>query len=139
MLEKLNKGQEMKDKDLSSLSRRERQIMDIIYQNGEATASEVQKLLQDPPSYSSVRALLAVLEKKGHISHKEQGPRYVYYPLIEPDKVKKSALKHLMKTFFDNSTENVIAALMDISSQEMTEEELNKLTGLIENAKKEGK
>jgi BlaI family penicillinase repressor len=86
----------MKNKLITHLSRRERQIMDIIYQQGESTVAEVKELLPDPPSYSSVRALLSVLEKKGHLKHKEQDRRYIYYPTIALDRVKTSALKHLM-------------------------------------------
>ena len=129
----------MKKKAITNLSRRERQIMDIIYRNGEATAAEVKNLLPDPPSYSSVRALLRVLEDKGHLKHRAEGPRYIYSPTLDLDKVKVSALKHLMKTFFDGSTERVFATLMDISGTELTDEELNKMMELIKEAQKEGK
>ena len=129
----------MKKNSFSGLSRRERQIMDIIYKNGKATASEIRKSIVDPPSYSAVRALLKILEKKGHLKHREKGPRYIYYPTLPPDKAKSSALKHLMKTFFDDSMENVVAALLDISSSEMTDKDYERISRLIEKAKKEGK
>lgn len=121
------------------MSRRERQIMDIIYQKGEATAAEVRKLLPNPPSYSSVRALLRVLENKGFLKHKERGPRYIYSPIITLDKAKISALRHLMQTFFDDSAERVFAALLNVKGVKLTDEELEKMAHLIEQAKKEGK
>ncbi len=120
-----------------TLSRRERQIMDIIYKRGEATAAEVLEALPDPPSYSSVRALLRVLEDKGHLKHREQGPRYVYSPTLAREKAKASALKHVMQTFFDNSTENVVAALMDMSGSKLTDEEIERMTKLIEESRKQ--
>ena len=129
----------MKNKLITHLSRRERQIMDIIYQKAEATVAEVRKLLPDPPSYSSVRALLSVLEKKGYLKHKEQGRRYIYYPTVALDRVKRSALKHLMETFFDDSAERVMAALLNIRGVKLSEKELEKMARLIEEAKKEGK
>lgn len=129
----------MKKKTLTSMSRRERQIMGIIYRKGEATAAEVRNLLPDPPSYSSVRALLRVLEDKRYLKHKEQGPRYVYTPTINLDKAKVSELKHLMQTFFSDSTERVFSTLMDISGTDLTDEELNRMAKLIEEARKEGK
>jgi len=129
----------MKDKSMVNLTRRERQIMDIIYQKGKATAAEVKSLLPEPPSYSTVRTILRVLEQKGHLKHKEEKLRYVYKPTISQEKVKHSALKHVMKTFFDDSTESVIAALLDLPSTQLTDEELDKLTRLIEQARKEDK
>jgi predicted transcriptional regulator len=129
----------MKKHLLTDLSRRERQIMDIVYKGGKATAAEVRKLLPDPPSYSAVRALLVILEKKGLLMHKEMGPRYVYYPVQPQEKVRHGALKHLMQTFFNDSTEQVMTALLDISGSKLTEEELERLAELIEQAKKEGK
>ena len=123
---------------MSDLSRRERQIMDIIYKTGEATAADVQKAMPDAPSYSTVRALLRVLEEKGVLKHREQGPRYVFLPVIARDKAKASALKHLMQTFFDNSTESVVAALMDMRGSDITDEEYERLSRMIEQARKEG-
>ena len=129
----------MKKKSLFNLSRRERQIMDIIYQKGEAAASEIEKLLPDPPSNSSVRTKLRVLEKKGYLKHKERGLRYVYYPTLSREKVKYSALKHLKQTFFKGSNERIVAALMELSGSDMTDKERNTLMHLIKQARKEGK
>jgi BlaI family penicillinase repressor len=129
----------MKNRLITHLSRRERQIMDIIYQKSEATVAEVRESLPNPPSYSSVRALLAVLENKGYLKHKEERRRYIYCPTIALEKVKRSALKHLLETFFEDSTEGVIAALLDIQGVELSEEELERISRLIEEAKKEGK
>lgn len=129
----------MKNKLITHLSRRERQIMDIIYQKGEATVAEVRMLLPDPPSYSSVRALMSVLKKKGYLKHKEQGRRYIYYPTVALDRVKSSALKHLMETFFDDSAERVMAALLNIRGLDLSKRELERMARLIEEAKKEGK
>ncbi len=129
----------MKKNSMPELSRRERQIMNIIYQKEKATAAEIRKLLPDPPSYSTVRALLVVLEKKGHLKHSEQGLRYVYSPTLSGERVKHSELKNLMQTFFDNSTEHVIAALMDLSGSDLSDEEFERLARLIEQARKEGK
>ena len=129
----------MKKKYLFNLSRRERQIMDIIYQKGEAAASEIEKLLPDPPSNSSVRTKLRVLEKKGYLKHKEKNLRYVYYPTISRAKVKHSALHHLIQTFFDGSPERVIAAILDNSETNLTSEELDRVARLIKQAQKEGK
>ncbi len=126
-------------KPQKSLSRRERQIMDIIYEMKEATAVQVLKRLPAPPSYSAVRALLRVLENKGHLSHRQEGPRYIYSPLLPKDKASRSALRHLLKTFFDNSTEEVVAALLDISDEDLSEEDYRRLAGLIQKARKEGR
>jgi predicted transcriptional regulator len=129
----------MSKKAITDLSRRERQIMDVIFKKGAATAAEVREAMPDPPSYSSVRALLRILEDKGLLKHKQQGPRYLYQPTIRRDKAKASALKHLMHTFFDNSIEEVVAALMDMSGSDMSEEEYEQLSRMIERAKKESK
>lgn len=122
----------------TNLSRRERQIMDILYRMGQATAAEVQKNLPDPPSYSAVRAMLRVLEEKGHLKHTQQGPRYVFSPTIPRDKATKSALKHLLNTFFDGSMEQAVAALLSMSQKNLSEEELDRLSRLIDQARKEG-
>ena len=121
-----------------SLSRRERQIMDILYRNGRATAAEIHQALPDPPSYSAVRAKLRVLEEKGHIRHEEQALRYVYMPLVHRDRAKQSALKHLLETFFDNSAEQAITALLDLPKADLTREKLDRLSNLIEKVKQEG-
>jgi predicted transcriptional regulator len=127
----------MSKKVITDLSRRERQIMDVIFKKGAATVADVRDAMPDPPSYSSVRTLLRILEDKGLLKHKQQGPRYLYQPTIRRDRAKTSALKHLMHTFFDNSIEEVVAALMDMSAPDMSEEEYEQLSRMIERAKKE--
>ena len=122
---------------LTELSRRERQIMDFLYQHGRASAADVQRGMPDPPSYSAVRAMLRVLEEKGHVRHDQDGPRYVYLPRLARDRAKRSALRHLVKTFFDGSAEQALAALLDEGSAELSEEELDRLARLIERARKE--
>jgi predicted transcriptional regulator len=123
----------------SQLSRRERQIMDIIYRQGQATAADVMDQLSSPPSYSAVRAMLRILEDKGHLFHEEQGPRYVYLPTLPREKARSSALKQLVQTFFEGSTEQAVAALLGMSKDSLSEEELDRLAGLIEQARKEGR
>lgn len=125
--------------DTAKLSRRERQIMDILYASGHATAAEIQHSLPDPPSYSATRALLRVLEDKGHVRHEEQGPRYVFRPALGRDKAKKSALKHLLRTFFEGSPEQAVATLLDISAAQLKDEDFDRLSALIDKARKEGK
>jgi len=121
------------------LSRRERQIMDILYRAGKASASDVLNAMPDPPSYSAVRAMLRVLEEKGHVNHKEEGLKYVYAPVVARDKAKRSAVKHVMETFFNGSAEQIVAALLDVSSTKLTRDELDRMAEMIENAKQEGK
>ena len=121
------------------LSRRERQVLDLVYRRGRATANEVLGDLKDPPSYSSVRSVLRLLEKKGFLHHEEDGPRHVYIPVIRPDRARKSALKHLLRTFFDDSPELVINALLDVSKSKMSGDELSRIQKLITAAKKEGR
>jgi len=130
----------MSDNDELSqqLSRRERQIMDFLYQHGRATAAEVQANLPDPPSYSAVRAMLRVLEEKGHTRHEQDGPRYVYRPSVARDRAKVSALRHLVRTFFDGSREQVVAALLDDDTSQMSDDELDRLSRLIDRARQEG-
>jgi predicted transcriptional regulator len=122
-----------------SLSRRERQIMDIVYEVREATAQQILERLPSPPSYSAVRALLRVLEQKGHLVHRQDGPRYVYAPRLAKDKASKSALAHLKQTFFDGSTTDVVAALLDLSEADLSEDDYRKLTELIDKARREGR
>ena len=123
----------------SQLSRRERQIMDVIYRLGRATAAEVHDALPDRPSYSTIRALLRVLETKGHLRHAADGPRYVYSPTVPRERARESALRQVVTTFFDGSTEAAVAALLDISAARLSDTELNRLAGLIAQAKKEGR
>ena len=120
------------------LSRRERQILDILYQHGRATAAEVQVALPEPPSYSAVRALLRILEDKGHVRHEQDGPRYVYLPTVARDNAKRSALRHILQTFFDGSAEQAISALLDESSVKLSPAELDRLARLIDGARKSG-
>ena len=121
------------------LSRRERQIMDVIYSSGSATVQEVVSKIPDPPSYSAVRAMLRVLEEKGHVKHREDGPRYVYLPIVPRDEARQSALRQLVRTFFDGSAEQAAAALLGMTGPELTEQELDRLSEAIEMARKEGR
>src|SRR5579864_5381421 len=102
-----------------TLSRRERQIMDILYSRGRASAAEIHQSLPDPPSYSAVRAKLRVLEEKGHVRHEEESLRYVYLPTVPRDRAKRSAMKHLVETFFEGSAERAVAALLDLSASKL--------------------
>ena len=121
------------------LSRRERQIMDFLFRTGRATAAEVMDGLSDAPSYSAVRALLRILEQKGHIRHEEEGRAYVYMPLVRRDAARQTALTHLLKTFFDNSAEQAVAALLAIKGEKMSDAELERMSKMIEQAKTEGR
>jgi predicted transcriptional regulator len=120
------------------LSRRERQIVDILYTRGRATAAEVQAALPDPPSYSAVRAMLRILEDKGHVRHEQDGPRYVYLPTVARDNAKRSALRHMLQTFFDGSAEQAISALLDDSSTRLSDRELDRLARMIDQARRPG-
>src|SRR3954449_7993673 len=119
-------------------SRRERQIMDILYRRGRATANEVMADLPGDPSYSTVRTQLRVLEDKGHVRHEEEGLRYVYAPAVPRHAARKSALKHLVDTFFDGSAEQVVAAVLGGEASQLSDEDLDRISGLIEKARKEG-
>jgi predicted transcriptional regulator len=121
------------------LSRREREIMDLLYAGGELTAAEVRARMAAPPSYSAVRALLRILEDKGHVRHEERGPRYVYAPVGSRAKARRSAMKALVHTFFDGSPELAVAALIDESRAQLGRAELDRLADLIEAARKEGR
>jgi predicted transcriptional regulator len=120
------------------LSRRERQIMDILYRRGRATASEVMEELPGNSSYSTVRTQLRVLETKGHVRHDEEGLRYVYAPAVPRRAARKSAVRHLVETFFDGSAEQAVAALLGGEASRLSEDELERIAGLIEKARKEG-
>lgn len=120
------------------LSRRERQIMDVIYRRGRATAADVLEDLPDPPSYSAVRALLRLLEEKGHVRHDQDGPRYIYVPIVNRDRARKSALKHVVRTFFDGSATDAVAALLD-GEAKLDNAELDRLSAMIEQARAEGR
>jgi BlaI family transcriptional regulator, penicillinase repressor len=129
----------MRDAEERGLSRRERQIMDVLFRQGRATVAEVLAGMPDPPSYSAVRALLRVLEDKGHVLHEEDGRAYVYRPTVARETARRSALKHLLHTFFDDSAEQAVAALLDLSGPKLSSDELGRLAGQIERAKVEGR
>jgi predicted transcriptional regulator len=112
--------------------------MDILYRRGRLTAAEVREGLPNRPSYSAVRAMLRVLEEKGHVKHQEHDLRYVYLPTVPRERARRSALRHLIETFFDGSREQAVAGLLDSSSARLTHEELERLSQLIDKAKKEG-
>ena len=120
----------------AALSRRERQIMDVLFRRGRATAAEVMAELPGEPSSSTVRTQLRILEEKGHVRHQEEGLRYVYFPVVTRQAARKSALRHLVDTFFDGSAEKTMAALLGGESSRLTDEELDRIAQLIEKAKK---
>lgn len=124
----------MEDDRAVKLSRRERQIMDIVYQRGRVSVADVLKDLPDPPSYSTVRALLRILEEKGYLTHKKDGKRYIYHPTQPRHLAGRSALKQIFQTFFDRSIEKTVIAL--VSEVDLSDEELDRLSRLIEQAKK---
>jgi predicted transcriptional regulator len=113
--------------------------MDIVYGRGRVTAAEVLAELPEPPSYSAVRAMLRVLEEKGHLKHEQDGPRYVFLPTVPRDQARESALTHLVRTFFGGSTEGAVAALLDLKASELDPDELERLAGLIDRARREGR
>ena len=113
--------------------------MDVIYQEGSATAAEVMERLPDPPSYSAVRAMLRVLEEKGHLQHEQDGPRYVYKPTVTRERARRTALRHLVRTFFNGSTGEAVAALLDMSDAKLSEAEVDRLARRIDQAKTEGR
>lgn len=114
------------------LSRRERQILDELYRLGEASAHDIRRILPDPPSYSAVRALLAVMLEKGLISHRKESRRYLYRPAVSEKKAKRSALRRLLGTFFDDSPEKLVAALLDPADQKLSDEEIERIRRLID-------
>src|SRR6266581_3105618 len=122
----------------ASLTRRERQIMDILYRRGRATAGEVLEELSGDPSYSTVRTQLRVLEAKGHVRHEEQGLRYVYVPAVPRHAARKTALRHLVDTFFDGSAEKTVAALLGGEGARLSDEQLDRISGLLDKARKDG-
>lgn len=125
--------------DKPGLSRRERQIMDGLYAMGEATVGEVMDRMPDPPSYSAVRATLRVLEEKGHVKHKQDGPRYLYLPTVSRDKAQSNALKHVVGTFFGGSVEQAVMALLSMPETKMSEDQLEKLAEQVRRAEEEGR
>src|SRR6266852_5508634 len=129
----------MAKREASQLSRRERQIMDVLYRMSRAGVTEVQQSLPDPPSYSAVRALLRILEEKDHIRHEEKDGRYIYVPKVSRDTAKRSALRQMVDTFFAGSPAEAVAALLDQSAAKLTDKDLDRLQELVERARKEGK
>jgi predicted transcriptional regulator len=121
------------------LSRRERQIMDVLYRLEKATAADIHAALPDPPTYSAVRAMLRVLEEKGHIRHQTQEMRYVFMPVVGREKARKHAVRHLLDTFFEGSPEQAVAALLDVSGQDLSQADFDRLADLIDKARKEGR
>jgi predicted transcriptional regulator len=120
------------------LSRRERQILDVLYKAERATAADVQAAMPNAPSYSAVRTLLRILEDKGHVRHQQDGTRYVYTPTVERERAKRSAMRHMLNTFFEGSTTQAIAALLDEDASQLSAEDVERLTAMIERARKEG-
>lgn len=129
----------MAGKSLSHLSRRERQIMDVIYRRARATVQQVLEEISDPPSYSAVRAMLRILEEKGHLRHLEDGPRYVYLPMRSKRRAARSAIQGVVETFFDGSPAKAVAALLDASETDLSQEEIIQIEALIEKSRKEGR
>lgn len=127
------------DDELAGLSRRERQIMDFLFERGKASVGEVMDGIPDPPGYSAVRATLRTLEQKGRVSHEEDGRAYIYRPTLRRDAARKSALTHVLRTFFDNSAEQAVAALLELKGPRLSEAELERVSRMVENAKKEGR
>lgn len=125
----------MKDRVPFDLSRRERQIMDAVYRKGQASAAEIAERLPDPPTYSTVRALLRILEEKGHLKHKKDGTRYIYLPTQSRRAASRSALRRVVRTFFADSIEKTAAALLDVSDTRLSQSELDRLAKLIDHAK----
>ena len=123
----------------SALSRRERQVMDILYRRGEATVAEVMTDLPDPPTYSAVRSILRILMEKGLISHREDGPRYVYLPALNTERARDDALKHVIRTFFDGSAEQAVAAVLRMSDAKLSDAEIEDMRERIKKARISGR
>ncbi|HEY7288236.1 MAG TPA: BlaI/MecI/CopY family transcriptional regulator [Vicinamibacterales bacterium] len=128
----------MRKETVHVLSRRERQIMDILYRRGRATAAEVMGDLTGEPNYSTVRTQLRILEDKGHVRHEEEGLRYVYTPAVPRHAARRSALRHLVETFFDGSAEKTVVALLGSEGARMSDEELDRIAAMIDKARKDG-
>jgi BlaI family transcriptional regulator, penicillinase repressor len=129
----------MVKKTAAHLSRRERQIMDIVYRAGQVTVAQVQEQMADAPGYSAVRAMMRVLEEKGHLRHQQEGLAYVYLPTVSPDTARRSAVSHLMRTFFQGSAERAVAAVLEASQTRLSPEELERIAAMVEAARKEGR
>ena len=122
-----------------NLSRRERQIMEIIYRKGDASVADVLRAMSDPPSYSAVRAIMNILEEKGQLKHREAGRKYIYSPRLTPEKARQSALQNILHTFFEGSVEQAVASLLDVHGDKLSDKDLKRLSILIERARKEGR
>jgi len=129
----------MREDKSHQLSRRERQIMDVIYLREQATAAEVRERLADAPSYSAVRALLRILEDKGHLRHTRESNRYVFSPTVPRERARETALRHVLRTFFEGSPANAMAAMLELEDLGLSNEEYDSLALKIEQAKREGK
>lgn len=123
----------------AKLTRRERQIMDVLYRDGEGTVADVMAQMPDPPSYSAVRATMNVLEEKGHVRHKQDGPRYVYLPAVPRDRARRAALNHLLQTFFDGSAESAVVALLQMSDTSLSAADFERLAADVRKARQEGR
>jgi predicted transcriptional regulator len=126
-------------KPMRTLSRREREIMDVLFSAGSASAGEVHRRIPSPPSYSAVRATLRVLEQKGLLTHEHDGKRYIYRPTLNRNKAQRNAVEHLLNTFFDGSAAGAVMALLETPGTDLTKEDLDRMTALIERARKEGR
>jgi predicted transcriptional regulator len=129
----------MESSSTHDLGRRERQIMDVVYRLGRASVAEVLEQLSEPPSYSAVRAMLRILEGKGHLRHEQDGPRYVYVPTVPRSRARRSLLRHVVQTFFNGSTEQAMAALLETADTRLSDAELDRISGLIQQARKQGR
>jgi BlaI family transcriptional regulator, penicillinase repressor len=135
----LGEGRKMREDRQDQMSRRERQIMDIIHRRGQATAQEVMEELPDAPGYSAVRALLRLMEEKGYLRHQKDGQRYLYRATQAREKARNSALRNLLRTFFEDSAGEAVAALLDLSASKLSKEDLDRLSQMIEKAREDGR
>jgi predicted transcriptional regulator len=129
----------VKPQSHTRLGSRERQIMEVVYRLGRATVADVLAQIEDPPSYSAVRAMLRILEDKGHLRHIQDGPRYLYLPVVSGERARRSILQDVVKRLFDNSTEKAVAALLESSSDRMSDAELERLQRLIDSSRRKGR
>jgi predicted transcriptional regulator len=129
----------MRKKKDDQFSRRERQIMDALYSLGSASAADIRDALPDPPSYTAVRTLLTILHEKGHVTYRTEGARYIYEPAVPRDEMARSAIERVLRTFFDDSVEKVVQTLIEREEAPLTSEQLDRLAGLIDRARKEGR
>ncbi len=129
----------MTKRDSSRWSGREREIMEIVYERGDATVAEVRGEMSDAPGYSAVRALLRILEEKGHLQHRKDGPRYVYLPRVPRHEARQSAMRRVLKTFFGGSATQAVAALLDMEADSLSDDELHRLASLVDEARRKGR